>query len=70
MRMKYLILFLTTLMLAVSCSTRKNMPGRRRAPRRCKGCTKWSYTLPADTLKLDTDNFVYQELVLKHQKTL
>ena len=41
MRNKLLILLALTTMLA-SCKT-KEVPGRRRAPRNCNTCTKWSY---------------------------
>ncbi len=44
MRNKLLILLALTMMLA-SCKT-KEVPGRRRAPRNCNTCTKWSYVPP------------------------
>lgn len=44
MRNKLLILLALTTMLA-SCKT-KEVPGRRRAPRNCNTCTKWSYVPP------------------------
>jgi len=41
--MKKLILLITLfLLLLASCKT-KEVPGRRRAPRNCNTCTKWSY---------------------------
>ena len=43
MKRKILILLLLGLVLtAVSCKS-KEVPGRRRAPRHCNTCTKWSY---------------------------
>ncbi len=39
---KSLILLLLGLVLLASCKT-KEVPGRRRAPRNCNTCTKWSY---------------------------
>ena len=44
MKHKFLILLLVVItVLATSCKT-KEVPGRRRAPRHCNTCTKWSYT--------------------------
>ena len=44
MKHKFLILVLVAItILATSCKT-KEVPGRRRAPRHCNTCTKWSYT--------------------------
>ncbi len=48
MRSKLLILLALTLLLA-SCKT-KEVPGRRRAPRNCNTCTKWSY-VPQEELE-------------------
>jgi len=43
MKNKFLILLLLAItVLATSCKT-KEVPGRRRAPRHCNTCTKWSY---------------------------
>ena len=43
MKHKFLILVLVAIIiLATSCKT-KEVPGRRRAPRHCNTCTKWSY---------------------------
>ena len=48
MRHKVLILLLLGLfLLASSCKT-KDVPGRRRTPRHCNTCTKWSYA-PQET---------------------
>ena len=43
------ILLLTSLLLLgmASCKT-KEVPGRRRTPRHCNTCTKWSY-MPQET---------------------
>ena len=52
MRKKTLILILIGLtVLASSCKT-KEVPGRRRTPRNCNTCTKWSY-LPQQTLEYE-----------------
>ena len=37
--------------LMSSCKTKK-VPGRRRTPRHCNTCTKWSYT-PQETLEYE-----------------
>lgn len=42
-----LALILTTVLVS-SCKT-KEVPGRRRAPRHCNTCTKWSY-VPQEAL--------------------
>lgn len=42
MRKKLIILFLGLLVLMAGCKA-KEVPGRRRAPRHCNTCTKWSY---------------------------
>jgi len=55
MRNKLLILLLFGLILTVSSCKTKEVPGRRRAPRNCNTCTKWSYTPqenPENTLVL------------------
>ena len=51
---KALILSSALLILFVSSCKTKEVPGRRRAPRHCNSCTKWSY-VPQETL--DTFNF-------------
>jgi len=52
MKNKFLILLLVAIaVLASSCKT-KEVPGRRRAPRHCNTCTKWSY-VPQDTLETE-----------------
>lgn len=43
MRNKLLILMLLGLILTVASCKTKEVPGRRRAPRNCNTCTKWSY---------------------------
>jgi len=43
------LVFSLLLLLMSSCKT-KEVPGRRRAPRHCNTCTKWSYT-PQQTLE-------------------
>ena len=42
MKRKLVIFLLLGLALLASCKT-KEVPGRRRAPRNCNTCTKWSY---------------------------
>ena len=55
MRNKLIIILLLGLtQLATSCKT-KEVPGRRRAPRHCNTCTKWSYT-PQETFESDLLN--------------
>ena len=52
MKKKLLILLLLGfILLASSCKT-KEVPGRRRTPRHCNSCTKWSY-VPQETLELE-----------------
>jgi hypothetical protein len=52
MKSKLLILLLLGLIfMASSCKT-KDVPGRRRTPRHCNTCTKWSY-VPQETLELE-----------------
>lgn len=48
MRKKLIILFLGLLVLMAGCKA-KEVPGRRRAPRHCNTCTKWSY-VPQKTI--------------------
>ena len=45
-----LSLILTTVLIS-SCKT-KEVPGRRRTPRHCNTCTKWSYQ-PQETLEYE-----------------
>ena len=52
MKSKILILLLLGLMLLVSSCKTKEVPGRRRAPRHCNTCTKWSY-MPQETLEYE-----------------
>jgi hypothetical protein len=49
-----IILLLGLTLLATSCKT-KEVPGRRRAPRHCNTCTKWSYT-PQETFESELLN--------------
>jgi|P1105metagenome_2_1110788.scaffolds.fasta_scaffold00017_205 hypothetical protein len=59
MKRRTLILLLLGLsLLAASCKT-KEVPGRRRAPRHCNTCTKWSYAPQVD----------YDNLVLVNDET-
>jgi len=44
----FILLLLGLALLASSCKT-KEVPGRRRAPRNCNTCTKWSYA-PQETI--------------------
>ncbi|MCR5659743.1 MAG: hypothetical protein K6G25_10535 [Bacteroidales bacterium] len=56
MKNKLLILLLLGLtLLASSCKT-KEVPGRRRTPRHCNTCTKWSYTPQENPETLLTNN--------------
>ena len=50
MRSKLLILFLLGIILTVTSCKTKEVPGRRRAPRNCNTCTKWSY-MPQETFE-------------------
>lgn len=50
MRNKLLILMLLGLILTVASCKTKEVPGRRRAPRSCNTCTKWSY-VPSQKLE-------------------
>ena len=52
MKKKLLILLLLGLVLLVSSCKTKEVPGRRRTPRHCNSCTKWSY-MPQETLELE-----------------
>ena len=45
------LVFGLLLLLMSSCKT-KEVPGRRRAPRHCNTCTKWSYA-PQETLEYE-----------------
>ena len=51
MKSKLLILLLLGLILMASSCKTKDVPGRRRTPRHCNTCTKWSY-VPQETLEL------------------
>ena len=52
MKSKLLILLLLWLILMASSCKTKDVPGRRRTPRHCNTCTKWSY-VPQETLELE-----------------
>ena len=52
MKKKILILMLIALSVMVSSCRTKEVPGRRRAPRHCNTCTKWSYA-PQETLEYE-----------------
>ena len=52
MKRKLLILLFLGLILFVSSCKTKEVPGRRRAPRHCNTCTKWSY-VPQETLEYE-----------------
>ena len=52
MKNKLLILLLLGLTLIASSCKTKEVPGRRRTPRHCNTCTKWSYT-PQETLEYE-----------------
>ena len=59
MKKRTLILLLLGLtFLATSCKT-KEVPGRRRAPRHCNTCTKWSYVPQVE----------YENMVLGNDET-
>ena len=52
MKNKFLIILLLALAVsATSCKT-KEVPGRRRAPRHCNTCTKWSY-VPQEAIEYE-----------------
>ena len=55
MKSKLLILLLLGLILMASSCKTKDVPGRRRTPRHCNTCTKWSY-VPQETLELLTQD--------------
>ena len=52
-KLKYIVFALLTISLVftTSCKT-KEVPGRRRTPRHCNTCTKWSY-VPQETLEFE-----------------
>ena len=52
MKSKLLILLLLGLILMASSCKTKDVPGRRRTPRHCNTCTKWSY-VPQETLEFE-----------------
>ena len=52
MKKKLLILLLLGLVLLVSSCKTKEVPGRRRTPRHCNSCTKWSY-VPQETIEFE-----------------
>ena len=52
MKSKLLILLLLGLILMASSCKTKDVPGRRRTPRHCNTCTKWS-DVPQETLELE-----------------
>ena len=52
MKKKLLILLLLGFVLLVSSCKTKEVPGRRRTPRHCNSCTKWSY-VPQETLEFE-----------------
>ena len=51
----FILLLLCLVLLASSCKT-KEVPGRRRAPRNCNTCTKWSY-MPQETFESELLNY-------------
>ena len=54
---KILILVLSLIIIVMSSCKSKEVPGRRRTPRHCNTCTKWSYapqeTIEYELLKID-----------------
>jgi len=52
MKSKLLILLFLGLTLLVASCKSKEVPGRRRTPRHCNTCTKWSYA-PQETLEYE-----------------
>jgi len=52
MRKKVFVLILISLVLIASSCKTKEVPGRRRTPRHCNSCTKWSYT-PQETIEYE-----------------
>ena len=55
MRNKILILLLLGIILLMSSCRTKEVPGRRRAPRHCNTCTKWSY-VPQETFEIEASD--------------
>ena len=49
---KILILVLSLIIIVLSSCKSKEVPGRRRTPRHCNTCTKWSYA-PQETLEYE-----------------
>ena len=49
---KILILVLSLIIIVLSSCKSKEVPGRRRTPRHCNTCTKWSY-VPQETLEYE-----------------
>ena len=49
---KILILVLSLIIIVMSSCKSKEVPGRRRTPRHCNTCTKWSYA-PQETLEYE-----------------
>ena len=49
---KILILVLSLIIIVISSCKSKEVPGRRRTPRHCNTCTKWSYA-PQETLEYE-----------------
>ena len=47
-----LLLALSFILLFMSACKTKEVPGRRRTPRHCNSCTKWSYT-PQETIEYE-----------------
>ncbi len=47
-----LLLALSFILLFMSACKTKEVPGRRRTPRHCNSCTKWSY-VPQETLEFE-----------------
>jgi len=52
MKTKLLILLLSGLILLASSCKTKEVPGRRRTPRNCNTCTKWSYA-PQESMEYE-----------------
>jgi hypothetical protein len=50
-KLSIILLFVGLILTFASCKT-KEVPGRRRTPRNCNTCTKWSY-VPQETLELE-----------------
>ena len=47
----FILLILSLILLTDSCKS-KEVPGRRRTPRHCNTCTKWSYA-PQETIEYE-----------------